>query len=628
MGGSEVVEGRNGREVVQAGSRPDRKHISQLGKLYKEFVSIVGIHTSLKMGKKDKGGKKKGKGAEKTLEKTEKKIKLKLKKNTGEEDVESIVKAIEEEEKKRSEVKEVKLKGSPSHRSNLSIVPHPEAPEIVLFGGEFYNGQKTLMNNDLVFYDIKRREWKEVRSPGGPPPRCSHQAVVSAQSGGQMWVFGGEYASPSETQFHHYRDLWVYHFASKRWEKIPVPPKEAPQPPSSRSGHRMVMVKRHLVIFGGFHDSFSGDKTKYFNDVAIFDTDTRQWKKVEVSNSGGKASTPCPRSGCVMFPLSDGRGVVVFGGFTKEPQGGKDQGAAGADKGAKKGPKKKEAEDVGRTLSDMFILAPDKHDETMSKWRWYAVKQTGTKPLPKSGMSCAPIPNSNRAFLFGGVQDPDKESTDGADSDSDSEGAGEFFNDIHCLQVDSNEKAVWSHVELSGKRGKDEAKKSRRAAEDEDGSDEPGEDKKDDLKEDMEGMALEDEKSEEPAETTKVVESGAFTISSTVGTSKDKKLPDEASSKKSGNQSSLDIDIGGPSPRFGSAMTVRQGVIYLFGGMVEDEEDRQLTFKDFYSLDTKKLDCWETIVESDIKTMEFYESDDSEDDNSEEESENDEMETD
>jgi len=94
------------------------------------------------MGKKEKAGKKKGKGAEKTLEKTEKKIKLKLKKNTGEDDVESIVKAIEEEEKKRNEVKEVKLKESPSHRSNLSIVPHPEAPEIVLFGGEFHNGQK------------------------------------------------------------------------------------------------------------------------------------------------------------------------------------------------------------------------------------------------------------------------------------------------------------------------------------------------------------------------------------------------------------------------------------------------------------------------------------------------------
>ena len=60
----------------------------------------------------------------------------------------------------------------------------------------------------------------QVISPGGPASRCSHQAVMTSSGGGQMWVFGGEYASPSETQFHHYKDLWCYHFASRRWEKV------------------------------------------------------------------------------------------------------------------------------------------------------------------------------------------------------------------------------------------------------------------------------------------------------------------------------------------------------------------------------------------------------------------------
>jgi hypothetical protein len=73
---------------------------------------------------------------------------------------------------------------------------------------------------DLLFFDTKRNGWTQVSSPSGPPSRSSHQAVVSAQAGGQMWVFGGEYISPSETQFHHYKDLWCYHFASRRWEKI------------------------------------------------------------------------------------------------------------------------------------------------------------------------------------------------------------------------------------------------------------------------------------------------------------------------------------------------------------------------------------------------------------------------
>ena len=104
---------------------------------------------------KDK--KKKGKGAEKTAEKTEKKAKLKAKKELaakGEDDIESLVKAIEEEERKRQEEKEVKVE-APSHRSNFSMTVHPDNPEIVIFGGEFYNGKTTKMFNDLLVYNIK-----------------------------------------------------------------------------------------------------------------------------------------------------------------------------------------------------------------------------------------------------------------------------------------------------------------------------------------------------------------------------------------------------------------------------------------------------------------------------------------
>ena len=127
---------------------------------------------------KDK--KKKGKGAEKTAEKTEKKLKLKAKKELaakGEDDIESMVKAIEEEERKRQEVKEVAV-GAPSHRSNFSITAHPDNPEIIFFGGEFYNGQKTTMFNDLLIYNLKRGEWSSIRSPAGPPPRSSHQVSM------------------------------------------------------------------------------------------------------------------------------------------------------------------------------------------------------------------------------------------------------------------------------------------------------------------------------------------------------------------------------------------------------------------------------------------------------------------
>jgi Kelch motif len=74
---------------------------------------------------------------------------------------------------------------------------------------------------------------------------------VSSQGGGQLWLFGGEYASPSESQFYHYRDLWLFHFGSKRWEKI-VTDEGGPSP---RSGSRMVLVKK-VILFSIFSRHF------------------------------------------------------------------------------------------------------------------------------------------------------------------------------------------------------------------------------------------------------------------------------------------------------------------------------------------------------------------------------------
>ena len=120
---------------------------------------------------------------------------------------------------------------------------HADNPEIIFFGGEFYNGKTTKMFNDLLIFNIKRGEWSEIKSPGGPPSRSAHQAAFVSAGGGQLWVFGGEFTSPSESQFYHYKDLWCFHFSSRRWEKV-----AAPGGPSARSGHRMVQIKYAIII--------------------------------------------------------------------------------------------------------------------------------------------------------------------------------------------------------------------------------------------------------------------------------------------------------------------------------------------------------------------------------------------
>lgn len=538
------------------------------------------------MGKKDKDKKKKGKGAEKTAAKTEKKLNAKLKKELkakGEDDIESMIKAIEAEEKKRSQVKELKMTEPPSHRSNFTLCAHPDNPELWMFGGEFYNGKQNLLNNDLCVYNTKRKEWTQIKSPNGPPPRSSHQAVLLSANGGQLWIFGGEYVSPSETQFYHYKDLWVFHIASKRWEKI-----NAPGGPSSRSGHRMVHVKKHLIVFGGFHDNLRD--CKYFNDAHAFDLEERKWKKMEFI--GG--TTPTPRSGCVMFPLIDPYthprgGAVVFGGYVKE--------------------KSKKQNEKGTTLVDMYTLIPDKHDETLSKWRWQTVKQVGHRPTVRSGMSCAVLPGTGKVFIFGGVQDND-ENNESDDSDSES-GSGSFFNELYSVHVE-NERANWSLVNLTGPKSNEKTSRRRKKEDEEDEDLE-----KEDLSENVDGMlSIKEEK-----EKTVTVEEGAFTITSTVGSSKESDKKAESTDNQEEPSSNIDINL--PSPRFGSALTAKNGMLYLFGGLFEDSEDRQITLKDFYSLDIHKLEQWETIIESDVNTMEWFESDDSEseDDDEEEDSE-------
>lgn len=76
------------------------------------------------------------------------------------------------------------------------------------------------MYNDLIIYNISHNTWTLVDAPGAPPSRSSHAAVSVATDNGQLWIFGGEFASPSEYQFYHYNDLWVFGLKNRSWTKI------------------------------------------------------------------------------------------------------------------------------------------------------------------------------------------------------------------------------------------------------------------------------------------------------------------------------------------------------------------------------------------------------------------------
>lgn len=99
-----------------------------------------------------------------------------------------MVAKLEAEEARIKTVTEEVCATPPTPRSSFSLVAHPEKEEIILFGGEFFNGQRVCVYNDLYFYNISKNEWKLVKSPSGPAPRSGHQMVTVATDGGQLWV--------------------------------------------------------------------------------------------------------------------------------------------------------------------------------------------------------------------------------------------------------------------------------------------------------------------------------------------------------------------------------------------------------------------------------------------------------
>ena len=76
---------------------------------------------------------------------------------------------------------------------------------------------------------------------------------------------------PSGDNFRHFNDMWRFNMAKGEWEQITWKGSS----PSPRSGHRMSLWKRKLVLFGGFYDTYR--QTKFFDDLWFFDLQACEW---------------------------------------------------------------------------------------------------------------------------------------------------------------------------------------------------------------------------------------------------------------------------------------------------------------------------------------------------------------
>ncbi|GAB4860514.1 hypothetical protein Ancab_035673 [Ancistrocladus abbreviatus] len=521
------------------------------------------------MGKKQK---KPGKGKEKTERKTakaeEKRARRESKKLSPEDDIDAILLSIQKEEAKKKEVHIEENVPAPSPRSNCSLNINPlKETELILYGGEFYNGSKTFVYGDLYRYDVDKQEWKLVSSPNSPPPRSAHQAVSWKN---YLYIFGGEFTSPNQERFHHYKDFWMFDMKTNQWEQLNY--KGCPSP---RSGHRMVLYKRKIIVFGGFYDTLR--EVRYFNDLHVFDLDQFKWQEIKPRPG---CMWPSPRSGFQFIVYQDE--IFLYGGYSKE---------VSAEKGSS---------EKGIVHSDMWSLDP-------RTWEWNKVKKSGMPPGPRAGFSVCV--HKKRAVLFGGVVDMEVEGDVMMSI---------FLNELYGFQLDNHR---WYPLELRKEKStKDKLKKiheqrsngtsvdnkasSLDVSEANDG---------DNTLETQEEIAdLGDSISEFSLDmvTNSTVDNGGLALGN-----HGRKLLEPGSSKDL--QGAALPEVVKPCGRINSCMVVGRDTLYLYGGMME-LKDREITLDDLHTLNLSKLDEWKCMIPaSESEWIEAFEDEDEDDNDSE-----------
>ncbi|KAL8275037.1 hypothetical protein Esti_001093 [Eimeria stiedai] len=226
--------------------------------------------------------------------------------------IDILLQQLEEEQRQRQLSKtQVTPCSQPSPRAHASLTLLPSG-DLVLFGGESYDGKKVRVYGDLFKWDLDGSEWRRLEAPEMPKARCAHQAVYHNDA---LYVFGGEFST--YYQFHHFKDFWRFDLKTSLWNRVLV--ERSTQVPTARSGHRMVIFfgqRPHavwrglLILFGGFHDT--GRDTRYYNDLHVFSFCENKWRKIEFPPH---AHVPEARGGCVFVVAGDV--AVLHGGFAK-----------------------------------------------------------------------------------------------------------------------------------------------------------------------------------------------------------------------------------------------------------------------------------------------------------------------
>ncbi|KAK4105289.1 galactose oxidase [Parathielavia hyrcaniae] len=525
--------------------------------------------------KKGKNDSKKAKLAEKKAKqasKGEKKAKVKAAKIDGSDAEDVDLDAVLEEYKKQQEqflkITETVADAPPRARSAATFLGNPSnSNQLLLFGGEYFNGSLATFFNDLAIYYIDRDEWRCVTSPNAPLPRSGHAWTRGGNQSNAVYLFGGEFSSPKQGTFYHYNDFWKLDPAAREWTRLEPKGKTPP----ARSGHRMTYFKQYIILFGGFQDT--ANQTKYLADLWIYDTTSFVWHSPTLPPAQLK---PDARSSFTLLPHD--QGAVLYGGYSRvkaTAPTNKQQSTRGGASNSQR--------NVLRPLvhTDCFFLriTPPAADNaplgTPPTVRWERRKKPANAPSPlRAGATMAS--HRGRGILFGGVHDVEQ-SEEGIDS--------EFFNGLFAWNVERNRFFPLALRKARGKGGGGGGGKGNE-----------GGDRR------VGGGGVGDEDEDEEGGRMEVDE-------------RRRREEEEEHKKAAGREMPVRMEF--PHPRFNALLAMQDDVLYVYGGTFE-KGDREFTFDDMYAIDLGKMDGCKEIFSRQVEDWIVSDDEDEEDEDDDE----------
>ncbi|KAJ5727345.1 hypothetical protein N7493_005165 [Penicillium malachiteum] len=501
------------------------------------------------MGKKDKkSAEHKARVAAKQSKKTaqkEKKSKAKGKdvdSDVEDADLDAILAQYAEEQAKFLKVTEV-VSEPPKPRSSATVLASPSnRNELLLFGGEYYDGTHASFFNNLFVYLIDRGEWREVTSPNSPLPRSGHAWCRGGNSGG-VYMFGGEFSSPKQGTFYHYNDFWHLDTATREWTRLETKGKGPP----ARSGHRMTYYKNYIILFGGFQDT--SQQTKYLQDLWIYDCQKYTWFNPTLTTASQK---PDPRSSFSFLPHETG--AVIYGGYSRVKAA---SGAGAGGKPVKGGAQKMTLRPMVHQDTWFLRITPPATEAPAAAGptiRWERRKKPANTPNPaRAGTTMAY--HKGRGIMFGGVHDVEL-TEEGIDS--------EFFDTLFAWNTDRNRFFPMTLRKPRAPGKKQQANQAARSRGDRSKADE-----------------------EELLRNLKALE--------TKGGIRDDDDDDDFMQLSTPKEETVEpakpavVRFEMPHRRFNAQLAVQDDLLFIYGGTFE-KGDREFTFDDMYCIDLVKLD--------------------------------------